>query len=109
MVSDHGGQPMAGGTAGAGRAARAAHADRRGRGRLVQHAGVGRGRLPRAGVSQREGREPQDTVPAGDYETVREGLIGKLEALVDHQGRPMGTRAFRPQQLYPRSAGPRPT
>jgi predicted AlkP superfamily phosphohydrolase/phosphomutase len=55
-----------------------------------------------------EGREPQGTVPARDYETVREQLIGKLEALVDHEGRPMGTRAFRPQELYPEVRGAAP-
>jgi predicted AlkP superfamily phosphohydrolase/phosphomutase len=55
-----------------------------------------------------EGREPQGTVPASDYETVREELIGKLEALVDHQGQPMGTRAFRPEALYPEVRGVAP-
>jgi predicted AlkP superfamily phosphohydrolase/phosphomutase len=55
-----------------------------------------------------EGREPQGTVPPADYETVRDQLIDKLEGLVDHLGRPMGTRAFRPEELYPEVRGVAP-
>jgi predicted AlkP superfamily phosphohydrolase/phosphomutase len=47
-----------------------------------------------------EGREPNGTVPAAAYETVRQQLIDKLEALTDHEGRPMGTRALRPEEVY---------
>jgi len=46
------------------------------------------------------GREPQGTVPAGDYEQVRDELKAKLEALGDEQGRPIGTIAHRPEELY---------
>jgi predicted AlkP superfamily phosphohydrolase/phosphomutase len=47
-----------------------------------------------------EGREPNGIVPAAEYETVRQQLIDKLEALTDHQGQPMGTRALRPEEVY---------
>jgi predicted AlkP superfamily phosphohydrolase/phosphomutase len=52
-----------------------------------------------------EGREPQGTVPARDYERVRDQLAGKLEALADHQGRPMGNRVLYPEALYPEVQG----
>jgi predicted AlkP superfamily phosphohydrolase/phosphomutase len=55
-----------------------------------------------------EGREPHGTVPAGEYETVRQLLVDKLEALTDHRGQPMGTRALRPQELYPQVNGVAP-
>ena len=55
-----------------------------------------------------EGREPEGVVSAREYEAVREQLIGKLEALPDDQGRPMGTRAFRPEELYPEVRGVAP-
>jgi predicted AlkP superfamily phosphohydrolase/phosphomutase len=47
-----------------------------------------------------EGREPEGTIPAADYEAVRDDLIRRLEALPDDRGRPMGTRVYRPQELY---------
>lgn len=47
-----------------------------------------------------EGREPNGIVPASEYETVRQQLIDQLEALTDHQGQPMGTRALRPEGVY---------
>ena len=46
------------------------------------------------------GREPQGTIPAGDYEKVRAELKEKLEAITDEQGVNIGTRAFRPEELY---------
>jgi len=46
------------------------------------------------------GREPQGTVPGGDYERVRSELKARLEALGDEQGRPIGTVAHRPEELY---------
>lgn len=48
-----------------------------------------------------EGREPQGTIPAADYERVRDDLARRLEAIPDEHGRPMGTRAYRPEDLYP--------
>jgi predicted AlkP superfamily phosphohydrolase/phosphomutase len=48
----------------------------------------------------RRGREPQGIVSADEYEGLRNELIVKLEALVDHRGLPMGTRAYKPEQIY---------
>jgi len=48
-------------------------------------------------------REPQGIVPAADYERVRTELIQGLEALGDEGGRPIGTRVYRPEDLYPLS------
>ena len=47
-----------------------------------------------------QGREPEGLIPAADYERVREELKAKLEALGDDQGRPIGTIAHRPEDLY---------
>lgn len=47
------------------------------------------------------GREPRGIVPSEDYERVRGELKAKLEALGDDQGRPIGTLAHRPEDLYP--------
>ena len=52
-----------------------------------------------------EGREPDGTVPAGEYETTRQQIIDLIEAIPDHQGRPMGNRAYRPEEIYPEVAG----
>jgi predicted AlkP superfamily phosphohydrolase/phosphomutase len=46
------------------------------------------------------GREPQGTIPAGDYEKVRTELKEKLEAIADENAVNIGTRAFRPEELY---------
>jgi predicted AlkP superfamily phosphohydrolase/phosphomutase len=46
------------------------------------------------------GREPQGTVAAADYERVRDELKAKLEAIGDDRGRPIGTVAHRPEELY---------
>lgn len=46
------------------------------------------------------GREPNGIIPPEDYERVRDEIAAKLEALPDHQGRQIGTRAFKPEALY---------
>jgi len=46
------------------------------------------------------GREPNGTVAPEDYEAVRAELQEKLEALGDETGRPIGTVAHRPEDLY---------
>jgi len=46
------------------------------------------------------GREPQGTIDPGDYEKVRDDLKLRLEATVDDEGRPLGTVAFRPEEIY---------
>lgn len=47
-----------------------------------------------------QGREPQGTIPAADYDRVCAELTAKLEAMTDPQGRPLGTRVYRPQDIY---------
>jgi predicted AlkP superfamily phosphohydrolase/phosphomutase len=46
------------------------------------------------------GREPDGVIDASEYDRVRDEISRKLEALVDHEGRPMGTRVFKPEQIY---------
>jgi predicted AlkP superfamily phosphohydrolase/phosphomutase len=47
-----------------------------------------------------EGREPQGILPAGQVEAFKEALTAKLEALTDPAGVNIGTRVFRPEQVY---------
>ena len=51
------------------------------------------------------GREPQGTVAPEDYESVRTELKALLEALGDERGRPIGTVAHRPEELYANPKG----
>jgi predicted AlkP superfamily phosphohydrolase/phosphomutase len=52
-----------------------------------------------------EGREPEGLVPVAEYERVRDEIKAKLEALGDDQGRPIGTVAHRPEELYSDTRG----
>jgi predicted AlkP superfamily phosphohydrolase/phosphomutase len=45
-------------------------------------------------------REPQGVIPPQEYETVRNQLREKLEAMKDHNGEPLGTRVFKPEEVY---------
>jgi len=47
-----------------------------------------------------EGREPMGLIPAQDYEKARDHLREMIEALPDHEGKPMGSVAFKPEELY---------
>ncbi len=47
-----------------------------------------------------KGREPHGLIEPEDYEAKRSEIADKLEALPDHEGKPMGTRAIRPESLY---------
>jgi predicted AlkP superfamily phosphohydrolase/phosphomutase len=47
-----------------------------------------------------QGREPQGIIPSAEYEHVRQELIDKIAAITDPHGRPLGSRAYRPQELY---------
>ncbi len=47
-----------------------------------------------------KGREPQGAIDPRDYEKTRDELIAKLEAITDENGKNIGTRVFRPEQLY---------
>jgi predicted AlkP superfamily phosphohydrolase/phosphomutase len=46
------------------------------------------------------GREPQGIVPPGQVEALRDELIAGLEGLGDEAGSPIGTRVYRPGDLY---------
>ena len=48
-----------------------------------------------------KGRETEGTVAATDYESLRDELIARLEALPGPDGRSIGTRVFRPEELWP--------
>jgi len=45
-------------------------------------------------------REPAGIIAPQDYEKVRDELKEKLEAIEDPEGRNIGTRVFRPQEIY---------
>jgi predicted AlkP superfamily phosphohydrolase/phosphomutase len=55
-----------------------------------------------------EGREPQGIVDRARYEEMRDELIEKLEAMVDHQGVPLGNKALRPEEIYEDTRGVAP-
>src|SRR5262249_48248094 len=55
-----------------------------------------------------KGREPAGVVPKDQYESLRDELIAKLEALPDHRGRPIGTRVYRPERIYKSVRGTAP-
>jgi predicted AlkP superfamily phosphohydrolase/phosphomutase len=47
-----------------------------------------------------KGREPQGLVAPEDYEKTRDRLVSELEALGDPDGKPIGTRVLKPENLY---------
>ena len=47
-----------------------------------------------------EGREPQGIVSTQDYESIRDELKTKLEAIVDEEGHNINTRVFKPEETY---------
>ena len=55
-----------------------------------------------------EGREPNGIIAKADYEAVRDELIAKIEAMVDHEGNPMGNKAWKPEELYNTTNGVAP-
>jgi predicted AlkP superfamily phosphohydrolase/phosphomutase len=46
------------------------------------------------------GREPQGTIAPEDYEKVRDELIAGLTSIRDEEGREIGTKVYRPEELY---------
>ena len=48
----------------------------------------------------RVGREPRGIVSAGEAERFRDELSARIEALPDDRGRPLGNRAYKPEQVY---------
>jgi predicted AlkP superfamily phosphohydrolase/phosphomutase len=55
-----------------------------------------------------EGREPNGTVPAERYDEVRDELVAKIEAMTDHEGRPLGNKALKPEDIYTAQSGVAP-
>ncbi|MCL6503666.1 MAG: alkaline phosphatase family protein [Pirellulales bacterium] len=47
-----------------------------------------------------KGREPVGTIDPADYERVRDELAARLGATVDPSGKPLGTRVFKPEEVY---------
>src|SRR5438132_685820 len=47
-----------------------------------------------------KGREPSGTIAPADYERVRTDLVAGIEAISDPRGRNIGSRAYRPENLY---------
>ena len=52
-----------------------------------------------------KGREPQGVIDPKDYERMRDEVIASLEAIPDEKGKPLGTRAYRPEEIYPEVRG----
>jgi predicted AlkP superfamily phosphohydrolase/phosphomutase len=46
------------------------------------------------------GREPAGTIDPGDYERVRTELVAAIEAIPDPHGRAIGTKVYRPEDIY---------
>ncbi len=47
-----------------------------------------------------EGREPRGIIPQASYESFRDEIKAKFEALQDDKGRPLNSLVFKPQELY---------
>ena len=52
-----------------------------------------------------KGREPHGIIEPADYEKTRDLIKAKLEALGDEHGNPIGTRAFKPEEVYAKVNG----
>ncbi len=52
-----------------------------------------------------QGREPQGVVPQSEYAAFRDRLAREIEAIPDEKGRPIGTRAMAPEELYQQCNG----
>lgn len=52
-----------------------------------------------------KGREPQGIIEPEDYEKVRNELKEKLENLGDETGKPIGTKVYKPQEIYKKCNG----
>jgi len=55
-----------------------------------------------------KGREPQGTVGPARYEEVRDELVEKLEAMPGPDGGALGTKVFKPEDVYPEVRGVAP-
>jgi predicted AlkP superfamily phosphohydrolase/phosphomutase len=55
-----------------------------------------------------EGREPRGQIPAAQVQAFKRDLASRLEATTDHEGRPLGTRVFLPEDVYRQANGTPP-
>jgi predicted AlkP superfamily phosphohydrolase/phosphomutase len=55
-----------------------------------------------------KGREPNGVIEPSRYEDVRSEMIDKLEAMPGPDGEPLGTKVYRPQDVYPDVRGVAP-
>jgi predicted AlkP superfamily phosphohydrolase/phosphomutase len=46
------------------------------------------------------GREPEGQVKPEEYESFRNELAAKIEAIKDHEGKPMGNNCYKPEEIY---------
>jgi predicted AlkP superfamily phosphohydrolase/phosphomutase len=51
------------------------------------------------------GREPQGIVEPDDYDRVRDDLAERIAAIPDDLGRPLATKVYRPEDVYPETKG----
>ncbi|MCB0265022.1 MAG: alkaline phosphatase family protein [Calditrichaeota bacterium] len=47
-----------------------------------------------------EGREPNGIIPQSEYESFRDEFAAKIRAIPDHNGNPLPTKTFKPEELY---------
>jgi len=47
-----------------------------------------------------DGREPQGQIPQEEYESFRDEVKAALEAIEDEDGKCIGTRAYKPEEIY---------
>lgn len=52
-----------------------------------------------------KGREPHGIVEPNSYEQIRDELTQRLQSLTDDQGRHIGARVFKPQEIYQQCSG----
>jgi len=55
-----------------------------------------------------KGREPQGVIEPSQYEEVRDGLVARFESMLGADGKPMGTKVHKPQDVYPEVRGVAP-
>ena len=55
-----------------------------------------------------QGREPQGLVPQGQYDAFCKELISKLESMPNEAGRPLGTKVYKPNDIYAKVSGVAP-
>jgi len=120
VMSDHGARRMEGGVCindwlmreglpRAHGAARGHHADREGADRLEPDRRVGDGGYYGRLFMNVKGREPQGVIEPERYEEVRDEMIAAFEAQLGPDGQRLGTKVFKPQDVYPDVRGVAPT